>query len=54
VPHPVTRVGRDGVPRTETARLAGPTLVWATDTVTYRLEGITTLEEAIAVAGSVR
>jgi hypothetical protein len=53
-PHPVTYVGRDGVPRTETARLAGPTLVWATDTVTYRLEGITTLEEAIAVAGSVR
>jgi hypothetical protein len=53
-PHPVTYVGRDGVERTGTARLAGPTLVWATDTVTYRLEGITTLEEAIAVARSVR
>lgn len=53
-PHPVTYVGRDGVPRTATARLAGPTLIWATDTVTYRLEGIPTLEEAIAVARSVR
>jgi hypothetical protein len=53
-PHPVTYVGRDGVERTGTARLAGPTLVWATDTVTYRLEGIPTLEEAIAVARSVR
>ncbi|WP_433795116.1 hypothetical protein [Actinoplanes sp. CA-252034] len=53
-PHPVTYVGRDGVERTGTARLAGPTLVWATDTVTYRLEGIGTLEEAIAVARSVR
>ncbi|MEU4163387.1 hypothetical protein [Actinoplanes sp. NPDC026670] len=53
-PHPVTYVGRDGVERTETARLAGPTLIWTTGTVTYRLEGIPTLEEAIAVARSVR
>ncbi|GIE36970.1 hypothetical protein Ait01nite_100150 [Actinoplanes italicus] len=53
-PHPVTYVGRDGRERTETARLAGPALVWATATVTYRLEGIGTLEEAIAVARSVR
>lgn len=53
-PHPVTYVGRDGVERTETARLAGPTLVWTTGVVTYRLEGIATLEEAIAVATSVR
>ena len=27
-PHPVTYVGRDGVEHTETARLAGPTLIW--------------------------
>jgi hypothetical protein len=53
-PHPVTYVGRDGVERTETARLAGPTLIWTTGAVTYRLEGILTLEKAIAVAGSVR
>ncbi|MFC7528346.1 hypothetical protein [Actinoplanes sp. GCM10030250] len=54
-PHPVTYVGRDGVTRTETARLAGPTLIWASaDSVTYRLEGIATLEEATEVARSVR
>jgi hypothetical protein len=53
-PHPVTYVGRDGRERTETARLAGPTLIWATTDVTYRLEGIGTLEEAIVVARSVR
>ncbi|MDI6097183.1 hypothetical protein QLQ12_00985 [Actinoplanes sp. NEAU-A12] len=53
-PHPVTYVGSDGVERTETARLAGPALIWTTGPVTYRLEGIVTLEEAIAVATSVR
>jgi hypothetical protein len=52
--HPVTYVGRDGVTRTETARLAGPTLIWATGSVTYRLEGLPTLEEALVVARSVR
>jgi len=52
--HPVTYVGRDGVPRTGTARLAGPALIWSSGAVTYRLEGIVTLEEAIAVARSVR
>jgi hypothetical protein len=49
-PHPVTYVDRDGAERTETARLAGPTLIWATGAVTYRLEGLPTLEEARAVA----
>jgi hypothetical protein len=54
-PHPVTYVGRDGVPRTETARLAGPTLIWASaDSITYRLEGIGTLAEATEVARSLR
>ncbi len=53
-PHPVTYVGRDGVARTETAHLAGPTLIWATGGVTYRLEGLTTLDEALTVARSVR
>ncbi|GAA2854966.1 hypothetical protein Acy02nite_73440 [Actinoplanes cyaneus] len=54
MPHPVTYVGRDGVARTETAHLAGPTLIWATGSVTYRLEGLTTLEDAMEVARSVR
>jgi hypothetical protein len=49
-PHPVTYVDRQGAERTETARLAGPTLIWSADTVTYRLEGLSTLEEARAVA----
>lgn len=53
-PHPLTYVGRDGVRRTETARLAGPTLIWAADSITYRLEGIVTLEEATEVARSLR
>ncbi|GAA0468026.1 hypothetical protein Aca07nite_40060 [Actinoplanes capillaceus] len=53
-PHPVTYVGRDGVARTETARLAGPTLIWATGAVTYRLEGIPALDQATAAASSVR
>jgi hypothetical protein len=49
-PHPVTYVGRDGVERTETARLAGPTLIWSDGQVTYRLEGLKDLEEARAIA----
>jgi len=53
-PHPVTYVGRDGVERTETARLAGPTLIWVSGAVTYRLEGLPTLAEAQATALSVQ
>jgi hypothetical protein len=52
-PHPVTYVGRDGVERTATARLAGPTLIWSAGQVTYRLEGLATREEALKVARSV-
>ena len=51
-PHPVSYVDRTGAERTETARLAGPTLIWSTGPVTYRLEGLATLAEARAVAGS--
>ena len=53
-PHPVTYIDRDGTERTETARLAAPTLIWSTGTVTYRLEGLSTLEEARAAAGSLQ
>lgn len=53
-PHPVTYIDRDGVERTATARLASPTLIWATDAVTYRLEGLPTLAEARAVALSLQ
>ncbi len=53
-PHPVTYVDRSGVQRTEGARLAGPTLVWADRSVTYRLEGLRSLEQARTVAESLR
>jgi hypothetical protein len=49
-PHAVTYVGRDDVERTETARLAAPTLIWVAGGVTYRLEGLSTLQEAHAAA----
>jgi hypothetical protein len=53
-PHAVTYVDRDGVERTETARLAAPTLIWVAGAITYRLEGLSTLEEARAAALSLR
>jgi len=49
-PHEVTYIDRDGVERTVTSRLAGPTLIWSHSVVTYRLEGIATLDEALRVA----
>jgi hypothetical protein len=48
--HPVVYVDRAGITRTETARLAGPTLIWVDTGVTYRLEGLPTLDEAVATA----
>lgn len=51
-PHPVVYVDRFGVERTEAARLAGPTLIWATGTATYRLEGLPDPASARAVAES--
>lgn len=53
-PHPVTYVDRAGTRHTEAARLAGPTLIWESGGVTYRLEGVAFAEEALAVAASVR
>jgi len=53
-PHTVTYVGRDGVERTATARLAGPTLIWEAATVGYRLEGLPAEAEAVGVAQSLR
>jgi hypothetical protein len=53
-PHPVTYVGRDGVEHTGTARLAGPTLIWTTGEVTYRLEGVAELDRAREIALSLR
>ena len=52
-PHPVVYLDRQGVRRTESARLAAPTLIWRDGSVTYRLEGPATLTEATAIARSV-
>ena len=51
-PHAVRYVDRDGVVRHETARLAGNTLLWESDGVTYRLEGQLSRAEAVAIAES--
>jgi hypothetical protein len=51
-PHPVVYVDRYGTERTEAARLAGPTLIWAAEAATYRLEGLTDINSALAVAYS--
>ncbi|WP_256795330.1 hypothetical protein [Terrabacter sp. Ter38] len=55
-PHRVEWVDRTGDTHSEPPRLAGPTLVWVVPSsageVTYRLEGATSLEEALRVARS--
>lgn len=51
-PHPVVYIDRYGVERIEAARLAGPTLIWASDTATYRVEGLADVRSALAVADS--
>jgi hypothetical protein len=53
-PHEVIYVDRAGEYRTESARLSGKTLIWQHGTVTLRLEGELTLDEALEIAGSVR
>ena len=52
-PHPVVYVDRDGARHDETARLSAATLIWNDRAVTYRLEGPFTLDEALAIAGSI-
>ncbi len=51
-PHAIAYVDRAGVRHEETARLAGPTLIWSDDRVSYRLEGVATVAEAAEIAGS--
>lgn len=53
-PHEVRYVDRDGVVRSESARLAANTLIWERGTVSYRLEGQLTRDRATAIAESVR
>ena len=51
-PHEVVLLEPDGSTRTESARLAGHTLVWLDDAATLRLEGDLTLERAVEIAAS--
>ena len=52
--HPIAYLGSDGLPVFETARLAGPTLLWDSGTTTLRLESGLTLADAVALAESIR
>ena len=51
-PHPVIYVGRDGQEYQESARLAGNTLILQIGSVTVRMEGDFTRDQAIAIAAS--
>jgi hypothetical protein len=51
-PHEVVVLDEEDNPRTETARLAGQTLIWPMEDTTLRLEGDLTREEAVAIAES--
>ena len=52
-PHSVVLLEADGTRRTESARTAGPSLVWPMGTTTFRLEGRgLSLAEAVAIAES--
>jgi hypothetical protein len=52
-PHEVVVLNADGTRRTETARLAGHTLIWEHGTTTVRLEADVGLARAIEIAESV-
>ena len=51
-PHEVVLLDPDGSRRTESARLAGHTLIWLDDVTTLRLEGDLSLERAVEIAES--
>jgi hypothetical protein len=51
-PHVVEYLDRHGVVHSESAHLARRTLIWQVGSVTLRLEGGFTREQALAVAGS--
>ncbi|WP_116952802.1 hypothetical protein [Jiangella endophytica] len=51
-PHDLVLLAPDGTERTESARVAGPTLVWVDDGVTFRLEGAAGRDRAVEIAAS--
>ena len=52
--HEIAYVAPDDSVRQDTVRRAGPVLVWARDGVTFRVEGLTDLDDARRVAASIR
>ena len=52
-PHEVVYIDRGGVRRTESARLAGPTLIWERLDLTYRLEAALPVARLVSLAASV-
>jgi hypothetical protein len=52
-PHEVVLLEPDGSRRTESARLAGHTLIWLEDLTTLRLEGDLSLQRAVEIAESI-
>jgi len=50
--HPIVVLDPDGTERSESARLSGPALIWQNKGVTLRLEGLTDVPSARAVAES--
>jgi hypothetical protein len=52
-PHSLVYVDARGRPREETLRLAGDTLLWTRDGITYRLEGRVSPRRALEIARSV-
>jgi hypothetical protein len=53
-PHSVVVLNRNGTSHTETARLAGHTLIWEHEGTTLRLEGDISLERAVEIAASAK
>jgi hypothetical protein len=51
--HQIGYLSRSGNVETETVRRAGPVLLWARNGVTYRVEGVPHLTDALAIATSI-
>ncbi len=52
-PHELAYLDPDGTLRTQTLRRAGNVLVWEQGGVTYRVEGLDSLDDALAVAATI-
>ncbi len=52
--HEIGFFGRDGTFQTDTVRRSGPVLLWERGRVTFRIEGLTHLDEALVIARTLR